>query len=339
MSEPRELVFQCSADLAGSLPESCSVAVSCYEAPGIRHLVATRLQNTLQSLAGSGMDLRALDGVTLTEDCAAASMLIQKVPEGHVPLQMGEQPHTLEMARTVPVWRNDELRFHIVLRAGLGIGLLSKDKTFQTLAYACIAHEAAHVEHEGHLYRTFPDIYGIPIPCGDRSRNTFLKALDVWSEYAACRSSATFRPEAVEEFEKVFCRALDDGLSVSGRCIADSESGADATERLKDILQFFGDVFVYAGYFLGHLDGLRLDLEQHAPSAWSVLAEYPEVGAVVRRLHSNLQELWLHEFEWHSIEVFAPIYDVICSIMALHCFVLTKDELDWKIQLCRRGMG
>ena len=303
MSEPCELVFQCSGDLAGSLPESCSVAVSCYDAPEIRQLIATGLQNTLQSLAGSGMDLRALDGVTLTEDCAAASMLIQTVPEGHVPLEMGEQPGTLEMARTVPVWRNEELRFHIVLRAGLGIGLLSIDKTFQALAYACIAHEAAHVDHEGHLYRTFPNIYGKPIPCGDRARKTSLKAMDVWSEYAACRSSATFRPEAAEEFEKVFCRALENSLSVRNERAAISKTNAATSQAFMDIPQLFGDVFICAGYFLGHLDGLGLDLEQHAPGAWALLRRYPDIGDLVRRLHGNLQELWMNEYEWNSIEV------------------------------------
>jgi hypothetical protein len=31
--------------------------------------------------------------------------------------------------------------------------------------------------------------------------------MDVWSEYAACRSSAMFRPEDLDEFEGIFCRS------------------------------------------------------------------------------------------------------------------------------------
>jgi hypothetical protein len=181
------------------------------------------------------MDLRALDGVTLTEDCTAASTAMQMLPEGQVPLEVGDQPDTMEMARTVPVWRDNELRFHIVMRAGLGIGMLGADRAMQALAFACIAHEAAHVEHEGHLYRTFPEIYGRPIPCGDRSRQTFLKAMDVWSEYAACRSSAMFRPEAAEEFENVFCRALEDSLSACKRRIAAYRSDGKALNVFVDI--------------------------------------------------------------------------------------------------------
>jgi hypothetical protein len=238
------------------------------------------------------------------------------------------------MGRTVPVWRDDELRFHIVLRAGLGIGILGMDLSMQKLAYACIAHEAAHVEHEGHLYRTFPHIYGRPIPCGDRSRQTFLKAMDVWSEYAACRSSAMFRPEAAEEFEKVFCRALEDSLSACKQRIAAYRADGNALQVFVDIQQLFGDVFICAGYFLGHLDGLGLDLQRHAPSASALLAKHPEIAALVRRLRRTLHELWLNEFGWPSIEVFTPIYDILCAMMALHGFVFAKTDTEWRIVMC-----
>ena len=331
MSESRELVFQRDGELADSLPVSCIVSVSCYGAPEIQQLIAATLEGALQSLAGSGMDLRALDGVTFTEDCAAASRTLQKTPEGHVPLGMGEQPDTSEMARTVPVWRNDELRFHIVLRAGLGIGMLSTDRAFHALAYGCVAHEAGHVEHEGHLYRSFPQIYGRPIPCGDRSRPTFLKAMDVWSEYAACRSSAMFRPEAVEEFEKVFCRALENSLFVARRHLAEAKSDTETPQGFVDIPQLFGDVFICAGYFLGHLDGLELDLEQHAPNAWILFVQHPEIGASVRNLQRTLNELWMNEYEWDSIEVFTPIYEIICSMMAGQGFALAKTGTGWNM--------
>jgi hypothetical protein len=38
---------------------------------------------------------------------------------------------------------------------------------------------------------------------------------------------------------------------------------------------------------------------------------------VIVRLHRSLDELWLTEYAWQSIEVFTPIYDLICEIMAL----------------------
>ena len=331
MNELRQLVFERNGDLQDFLPPTCSIALSCYEQQVIQQLVAATLQGTIQSLARTGMDLRALDGVTLTEDCASASSDLQTLPEGEVPLEAGDQPDTMEMARTVPVWRNNELRFHIVMRAGLGLGMLGADHSMQALAIACMAHEAAHVEHEGHLYRTFPDIYGRPIPCGERSRQTFLKAMDVWSEYAACRSSAMFRPEAVEEFEKVFCRALEDCLSECKRRIASYRANRNAVGVFVDIQELFGDVFICAGYFLGHLDGLGLDPQCQAPRAVALLAEHLEIAELLHRLRQTLDELWLNEYEWASIEVFSPIYEILCAMMALHGFVFAKTETEWRI--------
>lgn len=334
MSGLRELVFQSDSELQSLLPAKCSVAVSCYEQPEIQLFVATTLQGILESLARTGMDLRALDGVSLTADCAATAAAIQPLPEGQIPLETADQPDTMEMARTVPVWRGEELRFHIVMRAGLGIGLLGADQSMQALAVACVAHEASHVEHEGHLYRTFPHIYGTTIPCGDRSRQTFLKAMDVWSEYAACRSSAMFRPEAAEEFEKVFCGALEDSLSTCKQRIAAYREDGKALNVFVDIQQLFGDVFICAGYFLGHLDGLGLNLQSHAPRASTLLRELPEIGVLIERLRRTLHQLWLSEYGWSSIEVFSPIYDILCAMMALHGFVFTKTDTEWRIVMC-----
>lgn len=337
MSELRQLVFQRDGELQDLVPATCRVAVSCYEAPAIQHLIAATLQGILQSLARTGMDLRALDGVTFTEDCAAASRAMQILPEEQVSLEVGDQPDTMEMARTVPVWRGDELRFHIVLRAGLGVGMLGTDQAMQALAFACIAHEAAHVEHEGHLHRTFPNIYGKPIPCGDRSRQTFLKAMDVWSEYAACRSSAMFRPEAAEEFERVFCRSLEDSFSACKQRIAAYRAGGEALNVFVDIQQLLGDVHICAGYFLGHLDGLGLNLRSHAPRASALFASHPQIGEWFHRLQRTLHELWLSEYGWSSIEVFIPIYDIICTMMALHGFVFSKTDAEWRMVLCEDG--
>ena len=334
MSELRELVFQSDGELAGLLPAKCSITVSCYKQPEIQNLVATTMQGILESLARTGMDLRALDGVTLTPDCAATSVEIQPLPEGQLPLETGDQPDTMEMARTVPIWRDTELRFHIVMRAGLGIGMLGTDPSMQALAFACIAHEAAHVEHEGHLYRTFHNIYRKPIPCGDRSRQTFLKAIDVWSEYAASRSSAMFRPEAAEEFENVFCRALEESLSACKQRIAAYRADGNALNVFVDIQQLFGDVFVCAGYFLGHLDGLGLNLQTHASRTSVLFADHPEIAELVHRLRRALHELWLREYGWSSIEVFSPIYDLLCAMMALHGFVFVKTETEWQMVMC-----
>jgi hypothetical protein len=338
MSEPVRLHFSREGRLTSQLPERCDLFFEGYEGSDeVGQAVAIALEHVLGALAITGMDLRALDGITLSSDCRQAATALQGLPEGQIPLEMGSQPETMEMARTVAVWRGDELRFHIVLRAGVGLMTLSPEKTQQALARACIAHEAAHVEHEGHLYRTFPGIYGRPLQCGNRSRQTFLKAMDVWSEYAACRSSAMFRPEAVQEFEGMFCRALRESLSVCKERTDTFRRDADASRGFNKIHQLFGDVFICAGYFLGHLDGLDMQMQRDAQHAVTLLQEYPHVESLFVHLRCALHELWLTESNWGSIEVFAPIYDLICAMMALHQLSFARDGDDWHIVMSESG--
>jgi hypothetical protein len=61
------------------------------------------------------------------------------------------------------------------------------------------------------------------------------------------------------------------------------------------------------------------------------------------RLQCALHELWLREYSWKSIEVFAPIYDLICAMMALHQLSFAQDGDDWHIVMseseCTVGGG
>jgi len=313
------------------LPSQCGVSITCYDSKELRDAIATSIEQSLYALALSGMDLRALDGVTVASDARKAACDLQSLPEGAVPLEMTDQPQTLELARTVAVRRGDEFRFHIVLRSGLGIMTLSAKPEEQALACGCIAHEAAHVEHEGYLYKTFPDVYGRTLDCGDRSRQSFIKALDVWSEYAACRSSAQFRPEAMDDFDKAFCLALKESCLASQRWIESFRDGGSAAEVFREIQQLFGDTFICAGYLFGHIHGLELHGVQAAPGARKLLSENSSIADLIARLERVLNELWLSEFSWSSTEVFVPIYDLLCELMALHGMAFARHGDEWRI--------
>lgn len=331
MNDLRQLVFERTEACEHLLPLACTLSVSCYQPVEIQQFIAKSVQNLFQSFAFAGMDLRSLDGITMAEDCGAAAKALRAVPAEATALDAGEQPGTFEMGCTVPIWRDNELRFHVVVRAGIGLGMLAADKIVQSAAYACYAHEAAHVEHEAHLYRTFPALYGDAVPCGNRSRQIFLKSVDVWSEYAACRSSAGFRPEAAEEFEHVFCRALEDSFSACERYITVYRNDGNADQLSMDVQQLLGDVFLCAGYFLGHLEALGLDSGRPASSASLSLAQNPKAADLIYRLRQVLEELWKTKYAWESVEVFSPIYELIGAMMALHGLVLKKTGEEWQI--------
>jgi hypothetical protein len=313
------------------LPEFCKISVSCYESEEIQQAVVYTVEETLSTLALSGTDLRSLDGVTVALDTRQSGDLLANLPAGLTPLEMTDQPDTMELARTVAVQRGNEYRFHIVLRAGLGLMTLSPERSEQMLALGCIAHEAAHVEHEGHLHRTFPEVYGASFDCGDRSRQTFLKAMDSWSEYAACRSSANLRPEALEDFERAFCRSLNESRTTCQDWIARYRDGGKAVEAFREIQQACGDAFICAGYLLGHLHGLELHGVHNAPQANELLSRNGAAGEVIGKLERALNELWLSEFAWKSIEAFAPIYDLLCEMMAIYGMAFGRHGEDWRV--------
>lgn len=331
MTVDHVLEFHQNQEGALLLPKQCSVSVACYDSAEVRRAVTLSIEKSLYALALSGMDLRALDGVTIALDVRKSACDLQNLPDGVVPLEMGEQPETTELARTVAVKRGDEFRFHIVMRAGLGLMTLSSRPDEQALVCGCIAHEAAHVEHEGHLYATFPEIYGRTLDCGDRSRYTFIKALDVWSEYAACRSSAQFRPEAIGDFDRAFCLALQESRSASRRWIQNYRNGGNAADTFREIQQAFGDTYICAGYLLGHLHGLEVSGFEEALAARQLLLDDSQLAQLMAKLERVLHELWLTEFAWHSLEVFSPIYDLLCEMMALDGMSFMRNGDEWRI--------
>ena len=339
MTRPLELVFHEDGEGRLLLPRACSLSVSCYEPQEVREAVALVMEEALYALALTGMDLRALDGITFSRDCRAEAMALQGMPAGQMPLELGPQPDTMEMARTVAVWRGKELRFHIVFRAGVGLMTIAEESELQAAAEACIAHEAAHVEHEGHLYRTFPGMYGRPLECGNRCRRIFIKAMDVWSEYAACRSSAKFRPEAVDEFEGTLCRAVEETLTASSERVARYRQDQSRNDALSDIPELFGDVLVHAGYFLGHLDGLDLSFPDGFSRLTTLFEKHPNLSGLMVHLRRTLQELWLSESGWKSIGVFTPIYDLIMELLSLQGLVLANDNGEWRPALIQNSNG
>lgn len=313
------------------LPPQCEVKIACREFEGVQQALFSAIEESLYALALSGMDLRALDGVTIALDTRQAACALQDLPDGLTPLEMTDHPEVMELARTVAVKRGEDFRFHIVLRSGLALMALSSECAQQALACGCIAHEGAHVEHEGHLYRTFPEMYGRALECGNRSRQTFLKALDVWSEYAACRSSAQFRPEALEDFDGVFCRALAESRCEAEKWIANYRDGGQAVEAFREIQQAFGDTLICAGYLLGHLHGLELSGFEEAPAARQLLLDDSPTAELMTKLERVLHELWLTEFAWPSLEVFAPLYDLLCEMMALHGMAFARHGEEWRV--------
>jgi hypothetical protein len=140
-----------------------------------------------------------------------------------------------------------------------------------------------------------------------------------------------FRPEALEDFDKAFCLATEESRLSSRRWIERFRDGGTAADTFREIQQAFGDTFICAGYLLGHLHGLELDSAQEAPGAKRLLSANAPVAELIDRLGRALHELWLSELAWRSLEVFTPIYDLLCEMMALHGMAFARHDGEWRI--------
>ena len=164
--------------------------LSCIKEPEIQKALAITIEETLYMVASAGIELQALDGITVAPDCRAAACELQNLPEGQTPLEMNPQPNVMEMARTTAVRREGDLRFHIVLRPGLGLMTLSPDAEMRRVAQACICHEAAHVEHESR------DIRLRPTPSAIRFSRWATRNKLVHSLHGICKSTKRWRSTA-----------------------------------------------------------------------------------------------------------------------------------------------
>jgi hypothetical protein len=84
-------------------------------------------------------------------------------------------------------------------------------------------------------------------------------------------------------------------------------------------------------YLLGNIHGVVQNLRDRTARLDEVFRKNPPVQDLIIRLERILHELWLQEFVWESIEVFAPIYDLICEMMAQCGLVFTRHEEEWPI--------
>jgi len=78
-----ELRFRPDKEGRLMLPEQCGIAASCYETEEARQAVAAAMEQIIYALALVGMDLRALDGITLSHDCRADATASFSGPDSH----------------------------------------------------------------------------------------------------------------------------------------------------------------------------------------------------------------------------------------------------------------
>jgi|SRR5689334_7754073 len=135
----------------------------------------------------------------------------------------------------------------------------------------------------------------------------FQMAQACWSEYVACRLSATWAPdEQTCWFENTFCTSLEGVRARGNAAIRNYRTERDIGKLLNCITGEYGTAMKYASYLFGHVAGLEQDLNDAAPRALESIKSN-DLTDMFSRLKNCLDELWKNYDTWASPEVFAPL--------------------------------
>ncbi len=148
---------------------------------------------------------------------------------------------------------------------------------------------------------------------------------------AACRSSAVFGRRPSKSSKASLRRTLEESPAAAIEQIRAHREGRSAGDVFREIQQIFGDCFIHAGYLLGHIHGVERCRKDCTPRLDEILQNNSELESLMERLERVLHELWLQEFAWPSIEVFAPIYDLICERMSQCGLVFVRHDDEWRV--------
>ena len=103
---------------------------------------------------------------------------------------------------------------------------LSPEPESKRLALGCIAHEAAHVEHESHLYRMFPDSYGKPLGVRQPFATGLLEGDGCLERICCVPVLGDVSPGSGGGVEGILCRAIEDSSAAALEQIKAHREGA-----------------------------------------------------------------------------------------------------------------
>ncbi len=265
-------------------------------------------------LFGTFLNLERLDAVTVAYDYDTA---LKEVDRGTVCQELTATNDTFArgVSMAVRVLREGQVKCHLVVAADLMNYLLQPSNTNYKLAIGLLAHEAAHVHDLRTQDRAFPNVL-MEYRCGYREAKFLEIAHGCWDEYAACRLSAQFEFEdQLNWFEDTFCSCAEEVKERSNKHIQQYRWHGDLNKLVPQVVAEYGPVLKYAGYLLGHLDGLGLSIEKDAPKANELVNRKRYFTPIFEELVACLKSMWATYGNWPGLQVFDPLKDVADKLL------------------------
>jgi hypothetical protein len=269
------------------------------------------LAETIELISGV-INLERLDGITIAFDYDAAMASLDRGFTSTQPLKKTSSDLLLGVAMSPTVLRNGIVKAHMIFHAPFITPLVGEDEQLQRQACYLLAHESGHVEGIKHLDTAFPG----RILCPIKTNNHFLFQIaeGLWSEYCACRISAVFGEDQTVSYENSLVSVLKIASERANAAIWEYRFHGDLEKVVQEAGNYICHPLKIGAYFLGHLDGLKLDLNA-VPAAQTAMRE-TQYELCMKDLHDALRGLWSRLGCWSDVAEFDVLGRIAHQAMA-----------------------
>ncbi len=205
------------------------------------------------------INLSALDGVTIAGDYDEALVDLDRGVTTTSPLKRSNDDQAVGLAMAPAVIRDGVLKVHIVMHAGLAVGLMDQGSELYQLALHALAHECAHVEVTAKLDAAFP---GFVLQHRHSDLHENLRWQIITAEYAAACISAPFGQDPTSEYEATFLTVLASARDNANELIKAYRLHGENGRIMGEVYSCYGDLMKFACYHLGNMAGRDLSLEE-----------------------------------------------------------------------------
>jgi hypothetical protein len=287
----------------GSASGSFSYQVSCFDF-GDRELVgsiAEELKYIIAELARI-MPLERLDGITFAADYPAALDSIDRGRPNIATPRTVSKDIGVGVAMTLTVERDGLIKGHIVLTAGVGLGLIGEAGQYGQWALHTLVHELAEVSMIQLFDEALPGVILNPLTDGYEGP-LFVSVNNALDGYSASRVSSCFGDS--DEIMRVHQELLVSTLAVAQQKISKARFAYrydGDIQRLVNVARpLVGHILSFSAELLGHANGLRSSPFDEEGVVKAAL-EKAGLLAWFKTFETDLHGYWDRRGQWESLD-------------------------------------
>jgi len=296
-------------------PETIRTSLRGFDSKERANDVANAVATAIRRI-GRAIDVSDLDGVTIAYDYDTALAELDRGVNAPSTLTRSSNDQILGVAMAPAVLRDDKLKSHLVISGDYASKILSDNPDEFRMALYLIAHECGHVEDRMLFERRFPGVLlRARIPAG-LDGFLFPTAESLWSEYAACISSAQFSRRHIELYIDGVLRSAETVRDDVAKMVARYRIHADLNQLLDEAGPRICEPLCLSAYLLGHLDGLDEGWDQAATAKDAL--ERAGYWPIVERTGEDLRSILQAYETWESLTIFDPLKARVLEAFALN---------------------